>query len=67
MLKNCLGTGTSPHIPEFTTGRIANVIHASKYCFYIPNSSNAAVTVMVRQSAAKYFVIFYPQQENGCS
>ncbi|MDR7211892.1 SidA/IucD/PvdA family monooxygenase [Flavobacterium piscis] len=66
--KIVLGTGTSPHIPEFIDPEeLPNVIHASKYLYFksrIPQ--NASVTVIGSgQSAAEVFRDLLPATENG--
>lgn len=66
--KIVLGTGTSPHIPEFIDDEaLPNVIHASKYLYFksrIPK--NASVTIIGSgQSAAEVFRDLLPDTENG--
>lgn len=65
--KIVLGTGTSPHIPDFIDPELPNLIHASKYLNFksrIPK--NAAVTVIGSgQSAAEVFRDLLPATQNG--
>lgn len=66
--KIVVGTGTSPHIPDFiNTEKSPNVLHASKYLYFkseIPK--NAAVTIIGSgQSAAEIFRDLLPATQNG--
>lgn len=65
--KIVLGTGTSPHIPEFIDPEFPNVIHASKYLnFKSRIHKNASVTIIGSgQSAAEVFRDLLPETENG--
>lgn len=66
--KIVLGTGTSPHIPEFIDQEeLPNVIHASNYLnFKSRISKNTAVTIIGSgQSAAEVFRDLLPDTENG--
>ncbi|OMQ10304.1 lysine N(6)-hydroxylase/L-ornithine N(5)-oxygenase family protein [[Flexibacter] sp. ATCC 35103] len=65
--KIVLGTGTSPHIPEFIDPEFPNVIHASKYLnFKSRINKNASVTIIGSgQSAAEVFRDLLPETENG--
>jgi lysine N6-hydroxylase len=65
--KIVLGTGTSPHIPEFIDPEFPNIIHASKYLnFKSRIHKNASVTIIGSgQSAAEVFRDLLPETENG--
>lgn len=66
--KIVLGTGTSPHIPEFIDQEVLhNVIHASKYLYFKSHiRKNASVTIIGSgQSAAEVFRDLLPETENG--
>lgn len=66
--KIVLGTGTSPHFPDFVDNeRLPDVIHASKYLYNksrIPK--NATVSIIGSgQSAAEVFRDLLPETKNG--
>ena len=66
--KIVLGTGTSPHVPDFIdTGALPNVIHASQYLYFKPQiQKNASVTIIGSgQSAAEVFRDLLPDTEDG--
>jgi len=66
--KIVLGTGTSPHIPEFINQEeLSNVIHTSKYLYFKPEiNENSTVTIIGSgQSAAEVFRDLLPETQNG--
>jgi len=66
--KIVLGTGTSPHIPEFINQEdLPNVIHTSKYLYFKPEiNANSTVTIIGSgQSAAEVFRDLLPETQNG--
>ncbi|MDQ6530500.1 SidA/IucD/PvdA family monooxygenase [Flavobacterium sp. LHD-85] len=66
--KIVLGTGTSPHIPEFINQEaLPNVIHTSKYLYFKPKiGENSTVTIIGSgQSAAEVFRDLLPETQNG--
>ena len=66
--KIVLGTGTSPHVPEFINQEaLHNVIHTSKYLYFKPQvSENSTVTIIGSgQSAAEVFRDLLPETQNG--
>lgn len=66
--KLALGTGTSPHIPDFIDKDILpKVIHASRYLHFKPDIlKNSSVSIVGSgQSAAEIFQDILPATENG--
>jgi lysine N6-hydroxylase len=66
--KIVLGTGTSPHTPDFIDKEaLPNVVHASSYLYFksqIPK--NASISIIGSgQSAAEIFRDILPETENG--
>lgn len=66
--KIVLGTGTSPHIPDFINQEaLPNVIHASKYLYFksrIQKKSSVSI-IGSGQSAAEVFRDLLPETQNG--
>ncbi|RNL93016.1 alcaligin biosynthesis protein [Sinomicrobium pectinilyticum] len=66
--KLVLGTGTSPHIPDFIDKDILpKVIHASRYLHFKPDilESSSVSIIGSGQSAAEIFQDILPATENG--
>ncbi|MCV9933581.1 SidA/IucD/PvdA family monooxygenase [Flavobacterium sp. LS1R47] len=66
--KLVLGTGTSPHIPDFVDKEaLPHVIHASKYLNYKSQIHKSASVSIIGsgQSAAEVFRDILPETENG--